>query len=189
MCQTDAVEPKSHSDADAQIVFDLEVDDGWPPVGSERVWAQHLEDDLYRICNPPWFVPELAVGDVVRAQAPDGDSHPAFVEVVEPGDNATIRLICFSRGPLQGDLARAPAPFTALGIYGEGRRISACSPSMFRRTRRSARSSRRCAEAETGVRSRGASRGRDGQAVQRNHQSASGVHRGAAALLRRHGCA
>ncbi|MFL6061625.1 MAG: DUF4265 domain-containing protein [Marmoricola sp.] len=102
-------------------MFDLEVDDsGWPPVGAERVWAFHLGGDRYRIDNPPWFVRDLAVGDVVRAQAPNADSHPVFVELVERSDHVTIRLVCFRSGPLKGDLARALEPFTALGVDGEG---------------------------------------------------------------------
>src|SRR5689334_10402683 len=74
----------------------------------------------YRIDNVPWFVRDLAVGDVVRAQAPSDDAHPVFAEVVERSDHVTIRLICFRSGPLEGDLTRALAPFTALGVYGEG---------------------------------------------------------------------
>ena len=104
----------------AHVVFELAVQDGWPPVVSERVWAFHLGADRYRIDNPPWFVPDLAVGDVVRAQAPDADHHPVFVNVVERSDHVTIRLICFRKGPLEGDLTRALEPFTALGVYGEG---------------------------------------------------------------------
>jgi hypothetical protein len=105
---------------DAHVVFELAVEDGWPPVASERLWAFHLGDDRYRIDNVPWFVRDLAVGDVVRARLPDADSHPVFVEVVERSDHVTIRLVCFRRGPLEGDLARALEPFTALGVYGEG---------------------------------------------------------------------
>ena len=105
---------------DAHVVFDLAVEDGWPPVGSERLWAFRLGGDLYRIDNVPWFVRELSVGDVVRTQVPDADSQPVFSEVVERSDHVTIRLICFRRGPLGGDLARALEPFTALGVYGEG---------------------------------------------------------------------
>jgi hypothetical protein len=105
---------------DAHVVFELTVEDGWPPVASERVWAFHLGGDHYRIDNAPWFVRDLAVGDVVRAEAPDADSNPVFVELVQRSEHNTIRLICFRSGPLQGDLARALEPFTALGVYGEG---------------------------------------------------------------------
>lgn len=105
----------------AHVIFELAVDeDGWPPAASKRVWAFHLGGDEYRIDNPPWFVPDLAVGDVVRAHAPDAQSQPVFVEVVRRSDHVTIRLIVFRRGPLEGDLGRALEPFTALGVYGEG---------------------------------------------------------------------
>ena len=43
-----------------------------------------------------------------------------FVEMLRRSDHATIRLIVFRRGPLEGDLGRALEPFTALGVYGEG---------------------------------------------------------------------
>jgi hypothetical protein len=85
---------------EARVVFELAVEDGWPPVGSERVWAHHLGGDRYRIANAPWFVRDLAVGDVVRAQAPGSGSHPVCAEVVERSGHVTIRLICYRRGPL-----------------------------------------------------------------------------------------
>ena len=105
---------------DAHVVFEMAVEEGWPPVAAERVWASHLGEDLYRIDNPPWFVRDIAVGDVVRAKPPRPDAHPVFEDVVEPSDHVTIRLICFRDGPLGGDLAQALQPFTALGVYGEG---------------------------------------------------------------------
>lgn len=105
---------------DAHVVFELPVEDGWPPVGSERVWAFHLGEDRYRIDNAPWFVRDLAVGDVVRAAASGAGPDPVFSELVERSDHVTIRLVCFREGPLGGDLARALEPFTALGVYGEG---------------------------------------------------------------------
>lgn len=104
----------------AHVVFPLAQDEGWPPVASERVWAAKVAEHSYRIDNPPWFVPDLAVGDVVHAVAPNDDSHPVFTEVLERSDHVTIRLVCFRHGPLKGDLARALAPFTAMGVYGEG---------------------------------------------------------------------
>lgn len=89
-------------------------------MASERLWAFDLGDDLYRIDNVPWFVRDLAVGDVVRALAPTADSNPVFTELLERSDHVTIRLICFRSGPLNGELARALRPFTELGVYGEG---------------------------------------------------------------------
>jgi hypothetical protein len=104
----------------ARIVFELDVAAGWPPVGAERVWAHALGADRYVIDNPPWFVPDLAVGDIVRAVPPDPRAHPVFQELLHRSDHVTLRLVCFRGGPLGGDLDAAKAPFTRLGVYAEG---------------------------------------------------------------------
>lgn len=101
------------------MVFELDNEDGWPPVGTERVWAFSRGRDRYVIDNVPWFVRDLAVGDVVRAVSPDSHSHPVFQEVLRRSDHVTIRVICFRAGPLEGDLARAADPFVQLGVHVE----------------------------------------------------------------------
>jgi hypothetical protein len=111
----------SRESPDAHVIFDLEVDEGgWPPVSAERVWATHLDGERYCIENAPWFVRDLAVGDIVRARAFDEESHPTFIELLERSDHITIRLICFRDGPLGGDLGRAAAPFVSMGAWAEG---------------------------------------------------------------------
>lgn len=98
-CQTPLMADE-RSLPDAHVIFELEVEDGWPPVGAERVWAFHLGAERYRIDSAPWFARDLAVGDVVRARPSSADSHPVFVELLERSDHITIQLICFRRGPL-----------------------------------------------------------------------------------------
>ncbi|MDE9364149.1 DUF4265 domain-containing protein [Luteipulveratus sp. YIM 133132] len=118
------MEPTTAADGaaepDARVVFELKVEDGWPPVSSERLWASSTGPDRYVIANVPWFVPDLAVGDVILARPPAPDQHPVFREVLERSDHVTIRLIRFRDGPLRGDLARAMEPFTRLGVHAEG---------------------------------------------------------------------
>jgi Domain of unknown function (DUF4265) len=104
----------------AHVIFELDAEDGWPPVASERVWAYDVGDSRYVIDNVPWFVHDLAVGDLVRAVSPDSQSHPIFQRHLDRSDHVTIRLICFRDGPLGGDLALAMEPFTRLGVYAEG---------------------------------------------------------------------
>jgi Domain of unknown function (DUF4265) len=105
----------------ARVIVELEVDDdGWPPVSAERLWAVDLGDDLYRLDNAPWFAPDLAVGDILRAVAPDLESHRIFLGVVEKSEHLTIRLICFRIGPLAGDLQAVVDIFVPLGVYAEG---------------------------------------------------------------------
>lgn len=104
----------------AHVIFELEVEDGWPPVASERVWAFDVGDDRYVIDNVPWFVRDLAVGDVVEAVSRDARTHPVFRRVLERSGHVTIRLICLRSGSLAGDLAKAKEPFARLGVYVEG---------------------------------------------------------------------
>lgn len=107
--------------ANAHVVFELEADeDGWPPVRSERVWAHALGEDHYRIDNPPWFVPDLAVGDIVRASTPHPESDPVFQEMVERSDHVTVRIIVFKDGPLGGQLQPVFDAFTPFGVHCEG---------------------------------------------------------------------
>ena len=62
---------EDHPDVDGRqrlkVVFKLEVDDeGWPPAGSERLWAVRVGEDTARLENIPFFVRGYASGDVVR---------------------------------------------------------------------------------------------------------------------------
>jgi hypothetical protein len=109
-----AEEPTAH------VIFELEVEDGWPPVALERVWAYDVGDNRYVIDNVPWFARDLAVGDLVRTVSPDPRSHPIFQRLLDRSDHVTIRLICFRNWPLGGDLALAKEPFTRLGVYAKG---------------------------------------------------------------------
>lgn len=103
------------------VVFPLEVDEeGWPPVGSERLWAQRIGDVIYRVDNTPWFVRNLAAGDVVRAVPLDDGSWPTFVEKIQWSGNYTIRVIPFRGGPLEGSLQAVQDLFTPHGADGEG---------------------------------------------------------------------
>lgn len=103
------------------VVFPLEADDdGWPPSGSERMWAAPVGPDLYRLDNAPWFVRGVAAGDVVRAVAEHENEWPTFVEVVSWSGNCTVRVIPSAAGALEGDLSRVLDLFKPLGVTGEG---------------------------------------------------------------------
>ena len=53
-----------------KIRFGLEQGaDGYPPRGNEGLWAAPLGGGAYRVANLPWFVPDVALGDVVHAVA------------------------------------------------------------------------------------------------------------------------
>ena len=74
-----------------KILFKIDTDkDGWPPVASEGIWCEQ-KDELYIICNAPFFVKGIAYGDIIRIR---GVSDNEFVveEVVEKSGNSTVWL-------------------------------------------------------------------------------------------------
>jgi hypothetical protein len=102
------------------VIFDLEVQDGWPPVSAERVWAEAVGEDLFRLRNAAWFVRGIAEDDVVRAATASDSEWPVFTERVEWSGNLTIRVIPFTAGRLEGSQERVLDLMTPLGAHGEG---------------------------------------------------------------------
>lgn len=103
-----------------KVWFALEQDeDGWPPASTESMWAEPVGDGTYRLDNTPWFVREVASGDVVRAVR-DEDGVLWATEHAELSERMTVRVVPFSAGPLGGDLSRVLAAFEPLGVTGEG---------------------------------------------------------------------
>lgn len=107
-------------DALTHVVVELDIDDeGWPPVGAERVWAEALGRHRYRIDNIPIFALDLAADDVVVARPRAAGQHPTLTRVARRSPNATLRLTCFRGGPLLGDLRAAARRLRAPGINVE----------------------------------------------------------------------
>lgn len=104
----------------AHVIFPLDVEDGWPPINSERLWAYDLGDERYKIDNVPWFVRDLAIDDVVHAVAPNAESHPVFKSMLERSGHLTIRIACLPQGPLGGECSPVVDEFVGLGAYAEG---------------------------------------------------------------------
>ena len=103
-----------------RVRFQLTVDsEGWPPVSSERLWAEPLGDDKFRIDNTPWFVRNLATEDVVRALAGSGGVLWA-VERVQWSGRLTIRVIPRRDGPLAADREAVLDAFNPYGVSAEG---------------------------------------------------------------------
>ncbi|GAA1974825.1 hypothetical protein GCM10009838_38560 [Catenulispora subtropica] len=103
-----------------KVDFALEQDaSGWPPAGSERVWAVRVGTDRARLDNVPFFVRGYAVDDVVRFET-DEDGVHWVREAVRYSANCTIRVIPARDGPEDESgraVLEALAPF---GVTGEG---------------------------------------------------------------------
>ena len=72
-----------------KLVFALEIDDGWPPLSAEGVWCENV-DDNYKLLNTPFFIPDLACGDIFKA-TPDPINQNVFeFDVIEESGNSVI---------------------------------------------------------------------------------------------------
>ncbi|MDX3854164.1 DUF4265 domain-containing protein [Streptomyces sp. AK02-01A] len=103
-----------------KVLFPLDQDeDGWPPVSTEGLWAVRLDGDAVRIDNTPWFVTNVACGDIVRVNE-DVDGQLRAVEKVKWSGNCPIRVIPFRDGRFEGELSPVIELFAPVGVTGEG---------------------------------------------------------------------
>jgi hypothetical protein len=49
-----------------KVAFALDVNDGWPPVGTENVWCEKT-GPIYELRSAPFFIKGLALGDKFSA--------------------------------------------------------------------------------------------------------------------------
>lgn len=86
-----------------QVYVRLERDeDGYPPVDLERLWAERLTRDRYRLNNIPFYARGLAAGDVVLAAIEDGGTRLFISDVAVWSGNGTIRIVVHDGGlPLE----------------------------------------------------------------------------------------
>ncbi|WP_394614187.1 DUF4265 domain-containing protein [Lentzea sp. JNUCC 0626] len=81
-----------------KVVFDLDQDDeGWPPVGSERLWGEKTGKAELRLLNTPFFVRGIAFGDRIRIRPDHERREFLFDGVVAESDHSTVRIV-FVRG-------------------------------------------------------------------------------------------
>jgi hypothetical protein len=103
-----------------KVIFELpQDDDGWPPAGSEGLWAVPVTPDVVRLDNTPFFVRGVAAGDLIRVRRND-DGQLQADERLQWSGHCTIRIIVFRDGPLSGSPQRILDMFTPLGVTGEG---------------------------------------------------------------------
>lgn len=72
-----------------KVPFALDIEDGWPPVGSEHVWCERV-GDKYTLRNVPFFIPGLAIGDVFRAERDPVNDCIFEFEIVQPSGHSVV---------------------------------------------------------------------------------------------------
>lgn len=102
-----------------KVHFRLEIEDDWPPVSVESLWAVGQRDGTARLDDVPWLVRGIACGDIVATDADEEGVRWAGT-VVRGSENCTIRLIVFRDGGSGAARQSVIDAFHALGVYGEG---------------------------------------------------------------------
>lgn len=84
-----------------KVIFELEQDaDGYPPVGSEALWACEREEGIFELDNIPFFARQVSSGDLVRATRNEWGEW-IFTEIVKPSGNSTFRLCIYDESRVQ----------------------------------------------------------------------------------------
>jgi len=100
-----------------KVLFPLARDeDGYPPYGSESLWARPVADG-YQLDNTPFFAEGVSSGDVVTVERDDGAL--VFRSVVRPSGHSTVRVLV--RDPAEVPSVREE--LRALGCSTEGSHI------------------------------------------------------------------
>ena len=90
-----------------KVFFDLErIDEDYPPVDVESVWADALADGTFRIDNVPFFATRATLGDIIRTVSQDGQNFYSTTAI--ESSNSLIRVILFDGNdpqPLRAALA------------------------------------------------------------------------------------
>jgi len=75
-----------------KVLFALDIDNDWPPVGTEGVWCERV-DGNYRMENTPFFIKGLAFGDVFSAVPDSVNDHIFEFEVIEESGHSVVWML------------------------------------------------------------------------------------------------
>ena len=77
-----------------KILFHLDVEDGFPPEGSETLNAEPLGKRQYRLANTPFLVEGISLGDVVEAHEAE-TGRLVFERVLESASCHSLSVLLF----------------------------------------------------------------------------------------------
>ncbi len=76
-----------------KVLFALEIDeDGYPPVGTEGVWCERIENN-YKLVNTPFFIRQLASGDVFSAEPDSVNGHVFDFKIIEKSGHSVVWVL------------------------------------------------------------------------------------------------
>jgi hypothetical protein len=95
------------------MVFDLTAEADWPPVATETLWVESIDEGIYRIDNVPFLARGIAVGDLVEGDLTSSEML-RFVRKLSSGGHFTVQLITLddeTRDRLRNDVFRIGCGF------------------------------------------------------------------------------
>ena len=105
-----------------KLIFDLEVEDGFPPISAEALHARPAQAGGFIVDNTPFFVEGIAAGDRVAAVPIEGvEQKYRFVEVLEASSNKAISIIFLNPHVVDvvRDELRLRGCYTEYGRFGK----------------------------------------------------------------------
>jgi hypothetical protein len=75
-----------------KVLFALEIEDGWPPLGTEGVWCKKIGEH-YQLDNIPFFIQNLAVGDIFSASSDPVNEHIFEFKVLKESGHSVISIL------------------------------------------------------------------------------------------------
>lgn len=75
-----------------KVLFALDIEDGWPPVGTESIWCERIGDH-YKLKNVPFFIEGLANDDIFSASPDPVNEHIFEFEILKESGHSVISLL------------------------------------------------------------------------------------------------
>ena len=80
-----------------KVFFKLLVEDDYPPVSSESLWAERLDSGSFIVKNIPFYTREVCLDDEISVSlGVNAEYH--FKKVIKNTGNSTLRIIFFEAG-------------------------------------------------------------------------------------------
>lgn len=96
------------------VIFPLQQDgSGYPPFATERVWAENLGENKYKIKNTPFYAKGVSADDIVSVIEKEGALF--FDKLLTESGNSTVRIIFFKDKSTEQEIQGLLKQLTDLG--------------------------------------------------------------------------
>ncbi|NQZ05560.1 MAG: DUF4265 domain-containing protein [Algicola sp.] len=101
-----------------KIIFELDCEDGFPPIQYEKLNAEQISKNQFKIVNTPFFIDEVSYGDIVVALETDNEEQFEFLCVEKNASFTSISIIILDSS-VDDELKDIFTGFNCVMEYGE----------------------------------------------------------------------